>query len=150
MKSTITKINREDENIKYCKRIAEELNDIADGNIYRCPHCGELIKWNDDQFNEDEALYTCPECGEEFDENELEPVTMWEYFSDVLDIEYRVGQNKNYKSARLMVTCGGPNIYIDTAEKAVLLYWWADSARYNLRDDTIELIDEVFEKLYNI
>lgn len=137
------------ENWEHCKRIAEELDEITDGNIYRCPHCGELIKWDDEQYNEDEARYTCPECGEEFDENELEAVSMWDYFNDVFDIEYRVGSDKQYRSVCLMVACGGPNIYIDTAEKAVLLYWWTDRARYSLRSDTAEAIDEVFEEFFN-
>lgn len=136
-------------NWEHCKRIAEELDEIAEGNIYRCPHCGEFIKWDDDQYNEDEARYTCPECGEEFDESDLEAVSMWDYFNDVYDIEYRVGSDKQYRSVCLMVACGGPNIYIDTAEKAVLLYWWTDRARYSLLSSTAEAIDEVFEEYFN-
>jgi len=137
------------ENWEHCKRIAEELDEIAEGNIYRCPHCGEFIKWDDDQYNEDEARYTCPECGEEFDESDLEAVSMWDYFNDVYDIEYRVGSDKQYRSVCLMVACGGPNIYIDTGEKAVLLYWWTDRARYSLLSSTAEAIDEVFEEYFN-
>ena len=55
------------ENWEHCKRIAEELDAIAEGSCYRCPKCGEVIRWDNDQYNDDEARYTCPECGEEFD-----------------------------------------------------------------------------------
>jgi hypothetical protein len=41
-----------------------------------------------------------------------------------------------------MVSCGGPNIYIDTAEKAVLLYWWTDRARYYLSSDAVDAVDD--------
>ena len=139
-----------DENREHCKLIAERLDAIAENRCYRCPHCGNLIEWDDDQYNEDEARYTCPECGEEFDESDLEAVSMGDYFNDVYDIEYRVDAEKNYRSVCLMVACGGPNIYIDTAERAVLLYWWGESARYNLLSSTAEAIDEVFEEYYNI
>jgi hypothetical protein len=41
-----------------------------------------------------------------------------------------------------MIACGGPNIYIDTAEKAVLLYWWTDRARYYLSSDVVDQVDD--------
>lgn len=137
------------ENREHCKRIAEELDTIAEGSCYRCPKCGEVIRWDNDRYNDDEARHACPECGEEFDESELEPFTLYDYFSDVYDIEYRVGGDKELRSVCLMVACGGPNIYVDTGSKAVELYWWGDRASYSLLSETAEAITAEFEELYN-
>ena len=136
------------ENREHCERIAKELDSIAEGNCYRCPHCGEVIEWDDDQYNDGDAVYTCPECGETFEENELEPYTLWDCFDDVYDIEYSISGNMEYRSVRLMVACGGPNIYIDTGTKSVELYWWTDRASYRLLSDTCKEIDSIFEEYF--
>lgn len=136
------------ENWEHCKSIALKLDRIAEGSAYKCPHCGEIIFWSDDQYYDDEATYTCPECGETFDECDLEPVSLYDYFSDVYDIEYRIGSDRQFRSVRLMVACGGPNIYIDTASGNVELYWWTDRASYALSSDTIDAINAEFEEIY--
>ena len=151
-KNTTTETRQEQtdrENREHCQRIAEEIEAVADGNCYRCPKCGEIIRWDNDQYNDEEATYTCPECGEEFDESDLEPFCIYDYFDDVFDIEYRINGNREYKSVRLMVACGGPNIYIDTAERAVMLYWWTDRAQYPLSRSACDAIDAEFEELFN-
>lgn len=136
------------ENWEHCKAIALDIDKVAEGSAYRCPHCGEIIFWDDDQYNDEDALYTCPECGETFDECDLEPVSLYDYFSDVYDIEYRIGSDRQFRSVRLMVACGGPNIYIDTASGNVELYWWTDRVSYSLSSDTIDAINAEFEEIY--
>lgn len=136
------------ENRERCERIAKELDNIAERNYYRCPHCGKVIEWDDDQYNDGDAVYTCPECGETFKENALEPYTLWDYFDDVYDIEYSIGGDMSYRSVRLMIACGGPNIYIDTGAKEVQLYWGTDRASYRLLSDTCEEIDSIFEECF--
>lgn len=39
--------------------------------------------------------------------------SLYDYFDDVYDIEYRIDGEGNYKSVSLMIACGGPNIYVD-------------------------------------
>lgn len=78
-----------------------------------------------------------------------EQVTLWDYFADCLDIEYRINAQKEYKSVQVMIAFGGPNIYIDTASGNVELYWWTDRASYLLRSDVIKEIDTIFEDYYN-
>lgn len=138
------------DNRNTCKRIAEELDAIAAGRVYRCPECGEIIEWDNDQYNDDERTYTCPNCGKTLEENELEPFAMYDYFADVLDVEYRVGSDREYRSVQVMVACGGPNIYVDTASKSVELYWWGDRASCLLLSDTVDAIDECFSELFNM
>lgn len=137
------------ENWEHCKSIADELDHVAHGDCYRCPKCGEIITWCNDDFDGGEDTYTCPECGETFDECDLEPFGMWDYFEDCYDIEYRIGSDRQFRSVRLMVACGGPNIYVDTASQCVELYWWTDKASAMLSVDAVNQINAEFEELFN-
>jgi len=138
------------ENRATCKHIATELEKVVNGEIYRCPECGQLIQWRNEQYNDENATYTCQECNETFDECDLEATSLYDYFTDnVYDVEFRIGSDKQFRSVKIMVACGGPNIFIDTAAGAVLLYWWTDKAEYPLDPDTVEAINEWAEEWYN-
>lgn len=138
------------ENREHCKAIAERLEAVAAGNIYRCPECGEWITFENDQYNKDTAEYICQECGETFDECDLEAASLYDYFMDnAYDVEFRIGSDKQFRSVKIMVACGGPNIFIDTAAGAVLLYWWTDRAEFPIDLDTVEAINEWAEEWYN-
>lgn len=137
------------ENFEHCRAIAERLEKVVNGDFYKCPECGEIIEWEDEQYNGESETYKCPCCGEEIEESELETYNIYDEFTDnVYDIEYRIGSDRKYRSVEIMVACGGPNIYIDTGRKAVVLYWWNESAECPLNKATVGSIDEVFEELY--
>lgn len=141
------------ENREYCKRIAEDLEAYTDGNGYRCPLCGEVHKMTEYEETENESgetCYTCPNCGGDIEESEFEAVSIYDYFTgDIFDIEYRIGSNRDFRSVCVMVACGGPNIYIDTAAKAVQLYWWTDFAEYPISYSAAEAVNAYFEELFN-
>lgn len=145
------------ENRAYCQRIAEELELYATGDAHKCPHCGAVFcfdDWEETEHDSDTcpvySQYTCPHCGQEVDADDLEQLSIYDYFSDCFDIEYRCGSDRSYRSVSIMVACGGPNIYIDTDEKAVLLYWWSDRARYYLSSAAVEAVDEWAEEYWNL
>ena len=132
------------ENWQTCKCIATELEAYANGYIYKCPDCGEILNLED--FAGD--CYQCPECGVLQAPYRLEQLGIYDYMSDALDIEYRVSGRLELRSVQVMVACGGPNIYIDTGSKAVELYWWADRASYPLDYDACAEIDAWAEELF--
>lgn len=132
------------ENRETCKRIAEEVEAYANGNVYKCPECGELINLED----HDGDKYKCPGCGEIHDVDDLEQLGVWDYMDDVLDIEYRISSQMELRSVQVMVACGGPNIYIDTGERAVQLFWWFDKAEFPLDSGACAEIDEWAEQLF--
>lgn len=134
------------ENFEHCRSIAQELEQLAEGVLYKCPHCGEV--YSIEEAEETEDGHTCPACSEEIEENEAEQLTAWEYFEGVLDVEYLIGSDGSYRACRLMVACGGPNIYVDTASAAVELYWWGDTAKACFSRSTADAIDADFEELY--
>lgn len=145
------KQKEEDDNRETCKRIAEELEAYASGDCVKCPHCGEThYKYDfDESENEDgETVYTCPDCGEEVDDfDDLDMLSLYDYLSDNYGIEYRIGNSGELRSAEIMIACGGPNIYIDTDRRAVVLYWWGSSAEYpiNCAADVDEYAAELWE-----
>ena len=139
----------ENKHNNHCKAIANKLEAIAEGSFYKCPECGEWIEWKDTQYNDENASYTCQECGATFDENELEAVSMYDYFKNALDIDYITNSKKEYKACRIMVACGGPNIYINTWSRQVELYWWNESGSFYLSSDVCNAIDDCMEEYFN-
>lgn len=135
------------ENYEHCRGIAFDLDLVADGKMYKCPHCGD--HYNIDEAEETEDGHLCPNCSEEVEEDEAEAIGFYDWLDDIYNIDYTIGSDGDYKSCRLMIACGGPNIYIDTADAAVQLYWWSDRATAYFNRDTAEAIDEVFEEYYN-
>ena len=136
----------EDENRNHCKRIAQTVEAYANGEYFRCPECGE-------EYHTPENLgdkFKCPHCGEVIEFNDLEFLGIWDYMSDILDIDYVVSRDREYRSCKILVAWGGPNIYIDTASAMVKLYWWTEYAEYPLSYDARDAIDEWAEEYWNI
>lgn len=134
----------EKENCDTCKRISDELDAYANGRVCRCPECGELHDLSDAG-----DAYKCPDCGEVSPVEDWDACGIYDYFDDFLDIDYIVNYQKEYKACRVMVACGGPNIYIDTDSGAVELYWCSDRASFPLSRDTMRAVDEWAEDYYN-
>jgi hypothetical protein len=82
------------------------------------------------------------------DENEDSEYTLYDYFEDALDIEFRISSRKELQSVEICVTCGGPNIYIDTKTKAVELYWGNTHCDMPLSRAATEVINGYAEELY--
>ena len=131
------------ENRKHCERIARELDKIANGDVYICPECGEHAAITDCG----NGVYRMDCCGHktEFDP---EPYSLWDWIGDALDIEYRAGADKQYRSARFLVAFGGPNIFVDTETKSVDLFWWNERASYPISDDVATELDYIADEFW--
>ena len=77
-------------------------------------------------------------------EYEQEDFSVFDYLQDVLDIEYVVDKEGDYRGARILVAFGGPTIWINTRTNTVEGGWWEESARAHF-DDEIGLDDAIFE-----
>ena len=72
---------------------------------------------------------------DEVEGSEESPIMDW--LEGVLDIQWIVSSNKQtLLGARLLVSFGGPNIWVDTLWGIVEGYWWADSAFASFDTDT--------------
>lgn len=119
------------ENREYCKRVADELEAYAAGRMWRDAETGEEKELDFEAANNDD-----------------EQLSISDYLADVLDYEITIDSRLEYKSAKIWVTLGGPNVWIDTAVKAVELAWGTDRAEYALDWDTCDEIDEYMQELY--
>lgn len=137
--------NADDDNWTHCKHIAHELEAYVNGEVYRCPECGEILRLPENVGDK----YRCPHCCEVNEVNDLEQLGVYDFLEDVYDIEYRCDGRRNYRSVQIMVACGGPNIYLDTASGDVELYWWSDRARYPMSRDAVAALDEWAEEYWN-
>ena len=131
-----------DENTAHCKHIAEKLDAYVNSEVRRCPDCGEEIHRTD--WDEVGDLFRCPECGAVGDPDWWDVLSVWDYLSDVYNVEFRTNGKKadDLRSVQIMVACGGPNIYLDTASGDVELYWWSDRARWPMSRAAVEALDE--------
>lgn len=119
------------ENREYCKRVADELEAYAAGRMWRDAETGEEKELDFEAANNDD-----------------EQLSISDYLADVLDYEITIDSRLEYKSAKIWVTLGGPNVWIDTAVKAVELAWGTDRAEYALDWDTCDEIDKYMQELY--
>ena len=79
-----------------------------------------------------------------------EMMTLIEYFDDFLDVNYTVNYRREYKSASICIGYGGPNIYIDTDDAYVKLYWGATRAEAPFSYTVRDAIDDIFAEYYEI
>ena len=143
-----------DKNYEHCKAIADDLEKVASGDYFM--YEGELYPLDTDDFSEvkgchydeENAVYIMAD-GEELCESEVYPTDIFEWLGDgIYDVEYTIGREKEYRGVRLMIACGGPNIYINTNSGDVELYWWNESARYPMSSDVVNAIDSIYEELF--
>ena len=135
------KKSRLDENTRHCKRIAEELEKYVYGDVRRCPNCDAEISRDWDDVGD---AFRCPDCGAVSDPGGWECLSVWDFLSDVYNVEFRTnGKNADdLRSVQIMVACGGPNIYLDTATKDVELYWCTERARWPMGYAAVEALDD--------
>ena len=88
----------------------------------------------------------CPDCGStNFDEhNDCEcgthmTLSGFDYISDVLDVNWVLDHNREFKGARLLVAFGGPNIWVDTTKQTVEGHWWGDSFTASYSRDEMDI-----------
>lgn len=90
----------------------------------------------------------CDELQEKIDEAKEEG-DLRSYFDDYLDVDYIVNSSKEYQSARIWITLGGPGICVDTERGCVHLTWGGTKTDAYISYDVRDAIDEIFSEIYN-
>ena len=128
-----------------CKYIAEELDAYHDGEVRTCPECGEIV-----QISHDGEKHKCPHCGEVSDVEDYDTLSLYDYLSDILDVTYTVeADRRTVRGVSILVAWGGPNIYIDTMDGDVKLYWGGTQARYPIRSDVRDALDDWAQEMFD-
>lgn len=152
------------------KRIAEHLDSMVNGSdeVDELKEQMEELEDNEpeepdeDDFNSEEdfdkayAEWEEKHAAWEQEVDELqekidsaEEDTLENYFSDCLDISYIVNGSREYESVRVWVTVGGPSIYVDTDESAVILNWGGTHAEWGITTSTRDAIDAYFSEIWD-
>lgn len=115
----------------------EDVQKQFQNTVDRIADTLEIIKDNDFYEFEDEN-----------DEN-----GRW-YFEDIYNTDYIWRLGYGLMGVRVMIACGGPNIWVDTFEQTVHGYWGGNEAIAYLTGDCCEKIENSFgwdaaERIYN-
>lgn len=126
---------------KAVKRIAEELDAIADGTAFLDPDTGEICYLDDDECEELDGCIP----------DDAEVATVYDYLDEVYSSRYIIdGSTREYEAVELMVACGGPNIWVSTKTKSVELYWGGDRASYPLSACAVQAVDAMWQELWEM
>lgn len=87
--------------------------------------------------------------GEITDDETGETLSIYDYFSDVLDFDFIINSQLEYSAVKVYVTLGGPTVWIDTYSGTVELRWANEKASYYLDNDIIDAVNDYFEEYYN-
>ena len=149
-----------DKNLEHVNEIVNTMEKYASEDYFL--HNGELFPIDENEYSKKDGctirhenvlddvhmFYVMPD-GEAIFEGDIEIADIGDYFDDFYDVDYVIGNDKHYKACRVLVAFGGPNIYIDTWEKEVQLFWWSDTAIADIPDELCAAIDDFFETIYN-
>lgn len=131
------------QNEAYCRSVSKKLSDACEGLYGLCPECGEIIR-----FDENASLQCCGNCDFVGEKDDFDSCDCLDILGEIFDVEYYIGGDGDYRGVRLMIACGGPNVYVDTREHEVQLYWWTDHAKCYLPTDVCDQIDARYEEIY--
>lgn len=81
-------------------------------------------------------------------EEEGESSSLFDYFADALDVEYTIDSRGEYLGARVYVTLGGPNVWVDTRRGEVGGAWGTDRESVWLPSEICDEIDSIFCEAY--
>ena len=73
-----------------------------------------------------------------------------DYLRDVLDIQYLVTGDRQYRAARVLIALGGPNAWIDTRTGQLEVNWWSDPVFSALPYEFVRGLDETLEELWEM
>lgn len=110
----------------------------------------DLRNYVDGIRDEIKNLYEIELTDEEREEREEngEAYDIYSYFADVLDVEYTIDSRFEYVGAKIYVTLGGPNVWIDTREGYVKGAWGCDREESWLPSEICDEIDDIFREYY--
>ena len=135
-------LNGNPETVEMVTDIRDHLDRILRGMYAFCENCRTEVNLGMFIPEEEWELNECPYCGE----RELRRMKIGDYFDENLGVDFTINDQLEYRGARVCIAWGGPGIWIDTMTEKVELHWWGDDAETFLEKETVEAIDDHFEK----
>ena len=134
------------EHDEYCKKIVNQLEAVVNGVMIECPHCGNYTGKRN-YYDSDYETCVCEHCGETIeDAADADEISVYDYLADrIFDMACTVSLEYNgltLRGCKVMIACGGPNVYLNTNSGDVELFWWNEQGRYPMSGDVVEAVDE--------
>lgn len=89
-------------------------------------------------------------CAGEVTDEDGNECSVYDYICDALDIEYTCNARCEFVAAKVWVTLGGPNVWIDTRDGRVHLAWWGSEADAEIPKDAAAEFEAACEELYDM
>lgn len=74
--------------------------------------------------------------------------TLEEYLEDILDLKFIIDAHGDIQGVELAVSLGGPNIYINTYENQVQVYW-GGREDWDIDNNIANAVTDYFSEIYN-
>lgn len=128
---------------------AREINDIWHSLYYYCPDCGRQIVLDPDAYGEEE--HPCPFCEEDGEHCEMEEYDLFTWLGDQLEISKWIHTDRHGPVSDVWValTLGGPNVYLDTENEKVRVYWGFDYAEAPVESGACEEIVRLAQEVWD-
>lgn len=85
--------------------------------------------------------------GGEYRDEDGNPTSPYEFICDALDVEVTRSLNGDYRGARVLLSFGGPNVWLDTADRELQGAWGGRRANIHVPYEVCEAIDAAVEEL---
>lgn len=82
----------------------------------------------------------------EYRDEDGNPTSPYEFICDALDVEVTRSLNGDYRGARILLTFGGPNVWLDTADRELQGAWGGKRVNMFVPYDVCEEIDAAIEE----
>jgi hypothetical protein len=89
------------------------------------------------------------EVDDDTDAEVVEGIEAFCEYYDIYNVRYVVGGDLEFIGAAYMIAFGGPNVWIDTLESRVEVYWGSEQGTADLPMDINAEIEEMAEMEYN-
>lgn len=73
----------------------------------------------------------------------------FDYVCDALDVNYTLKSEKECIGGELLVTFGGPNIWVKPLENKVVGYWWGDYAEASITRETADELNSAIGEIFD-
>lgn len=125
------------------QQLAADYADSIAGQLWELDRSGDIFPHDcerDESEREDISCEESPGC--------MDNLGAYGYLDNVLDIEYRVSSHGDYRSARVMITCGGPTAWIDTRTRQLEVYW-DERTFVDIPEQFCAELDDYLEELFS-
>lgn len=78
-----------------------------------------------------------------------ECTSLYDYFEDVLSVEYTISGRGDFLGGRVAITLGGPNVWLNSRFGIIEGFWGSDSFSWSLPIEVAAELENILGEWYN-